>query len=653
MTTNIHIDLETYSEADLPKVGLYRYATDPSSEILMMAWAFDDEEVKVSDNISEIFQLVTEDPDSDFSDYLIWAHNAAFERIMLREVLGIDIPIERWRCTQVLGYSFAFSGGLGDMVKALDAPEEMQKDTVGTRLIRRFSKPQPKNHKVRRWTKENDPEGWAQFKEYCRQDVVAERWLHSRLDAYGMPEWLWDEYALDQKINDEGVPLDVPFVNAAIKAAKEEKKVLLAQMNKITGLSNSGSGQQLHGWLKEHDITLPDLTKDTVAATLKEGTGVAAVDEVLKIKQKHSKTSVTKFNAMARAVCADGKLHGMFQFGGAARTLRWAGRIVQLQNLARPTISDPDSAAELILSYGAEGVRMFWDVMDSLSSTVRSALMAEDGDLLMSPDLSSIESRLVGWITGCKAINDTFAAGLDTYKIFATRAYGVSYDAVTLKQRKQSKPPVLGGPYGLGAKGLVAYAEGMHIEMTEEEAQGHTDTLRSEWHEIPTFWRWIMKAVFLCTQTGIETKGYCVRVYAQGEFLRIELPSGRSLSYHKPKIIKKKAPWGDIIDNFSFMGNLKGTKKWARITAHGGFLLENITQAIARDILAIWMGLCDAEGVKIVGHVHDEIIAAAPRNEAAGIMDRMIELSRVPIPWAPGLILNADGEGFPAKRFRK
>lgn len=655
MTTNIHIDLETYSEADLKKVGLYRYATDPSSEIQMMAWAVDHHEIDIVDTRDDMETILL-----DFlldQRVIFWAHNAAFERIMLREVLGIDIPIERWRCTQVLGYSFAFAGGLGDMVKALDAPPEMQKDAIGTRLIHRFSKPQPKNHKVRRWTKENDPEGWAQFMEYCRQDVVAERWLHERLSPYTQDASAWELYALDQKINDRGLPIDMKLMDAALTMADKEKDRLLKSMQKITGLSNPGSNSQLKQWLIDRGLPMENMQKETLNQlfpTLPDG----PARDVIELKLQHAKASTAKWAALDRAN-VDGKIHGAFQFGGASRTMRWAGRIFQPHNLPRPTIKEPEQAADIIaaseLPYEVTQF-CYPSVMEVLSSTLRGAVKAPKDAVLVVSDLSSIESRVLGWFTGCDRIQRIFATGKDTYKDMAVEIFSKPYDEITKAERTFAKPIVLGGGYYLGAKGLLAYADGFGIEMDLETAQKHVDTFRATYPEIPKFWEWIKQAVFLCTQTGASSEGYMLKVFAEGEFLRIRLPSGRCLSYHKPAIIEKAAPWSTpervvMIDNFSFMGMNQFTKKWKRINVHPGFLTENITQAIARDVLCVWLRRSDARDFYLVLHVHDEEGAVEAAARAEERLAEMNQLIREPIPWAPGLLL--DAEGYISRRYKK
>jgi DNA polymerase bacteriophage-type len=644
---DIHLDIETYSECDLKKCGLYRYAEDPSTEILIAVIQQDDKSLVFDltrsggpEHFSSIMQNLV-----DALDNIFWAHNAAFERILIRIVLGIDIPIHRWRCTQVLGYEMAFTGGLGDMVASITNNPDAQKDPIGRKLINRFSKPQPKSHNVPRWTRENDPEQWAQFISYCEQDVVAERTLHRLLIGYEIPEFEWDLYHLDQEINDRGLPVDRDLIAQAIKAAETEKKILLSRMKQLTNLPNPGSNDQLLRWLQDRGCEIQDMQKDTLTATLGVTTN-QITHEVLDLKLQYAKASVAKWQALDRSICKDGRIHGAFHFGGASRTMRWAGRIFQPQNLPRPVIANTDAAADLLIGYGHKGLDLLHgEVMMVLSSLLRAAVKAPV--LMDVSDLSSIESRVLGWFTGCQRIMDIFASGRDTYKDMATQIFNRPYDQVTKSMRTFAKPVVLGGGYGLGAKGLMGYAEGFGLELTEKEAQDHVNAFRETYHEIPAFWTWIKDSVFRCVQTGCTVASAYFRIEMQGEFLRIRLPSGRYLSYHRPEIIKKEAPWGDVIDNFSFMGINRFTMKWERITMHAGGITENICQAIARDILGAWLLRAQEAGFNLFLHVHDELGALVTESR----LQELNDLIRKPISWAPGLVLDADG--YTSTRYKK
>jgi len=609
----------------------------------MLAWS-------IGDGPADLWRIAEGDPMPEalknaLDTCLLSAYNAQFERLIFRHVLGVDLPPSRWQCTQVWAYSLAFSGRLKDITQRFNV--EVHKDAEGDRLIHRFSKPQPACRKVRRWTHENDPEGWAKFQEYCKQDVVVEKALRAKLAPYPMPDHQWREYAIDQQINDLGVPIDTQLVNAALELFSREKKGLLAQMQHLTGLSNPNSGPQLSQWLGEQGVFTESLDKETVERLLSEIED-PLVNEVLRLKQKVSKTSVTKWKAFSEATCSDGRARGMFQFCGAGRTGRWAGRIVQLQNLARggAETSDPVTAAEYMLS--GDTKHLYQDQMALLSDTIRCAITAPDGMLLNVSDLGSIESRVLGWVSGCREINSTFEQKLDTYKQFAALLYRCPYDEVTKAQRKFCKPTVLGAGFGLGGGGLVKYAEGMGVSMTDNEAAMSIAIWREKHPEVPAFWRWCRDAVFTTTRTGAAVIGpHGLKTQAYGEFVFMHLPSGRRIAYYQPRIVQKLAPWGEMTDTFTFMGVDRYAMKWDRISAAPGMLCENIVQALARDVVAVWINRAIEAGFTVIGHVHDEVITLEKEDR----IEELNELIRRPVPWAPDLLL--DAAGFTTKRYRK
>lgn len=653
--THLHLDFETYSEVDIKQAGAYRYAEDPSTEALMLAWAIDDGPVQIwdidqdgqmagfPDQLFEMFQ----DPDT-----LILAFNATFERLILKHCLGIEIPPERFRCVQVRSYGLAFTGGLDAVAEQFNLG--IAKDPRGQALINRFSKPQPANHKVRRWTAENDPEGWEEFKAYCIKDVEVERQLWKKCEPYHFPEQEWKNYFLSEKINDRGVPIDLKLVDISISTAKKEKARIIEEMRKLMpGVGNPNSGPQLIEWLKGQGCMIFNTQKETIVKTLEKFEGQEPVASALNLKQQLAKTSTTKWTKFKKMVCRDGRIHGMFQFGGASRTLRWAGRGVQLQNLPRGgnATYDPETGAEVLLAGGHAGATMMYgNVMGLLSDLIRAAITVPDGVMNVS-DLSSIESRVLGWVSDCKVINEAFAARRCTYRMFATKMFGVKYEDVTGEQRKLSKPPVLGGGYKLGGKGLVGYAASMGITITEEEGHKFISVLRADWPEVVEFWNWCKAAVFHTTQTGQEYPGpHGLKTFAHGEFLCIRLPSSRNLYYHRPKILQMPAPWNkeQMIDQFTYMGTDRHRgNKWCRIKAHEGGITENCIQAIARDVLVEWMHRADRAGFNLFLHVHDE----QGSEDSTDRLEEMNELIRQPISWAPGLLLDAGG--YTARRYKK
>lgn len=637
----IFLDIETYSTVDLKKAGAYRYAVDPSTEILMIAIDTPDGAIMVSDyGFDDIKYLL-----AHYEGELV-AHNANFERLLFKHVWGIDIPINQWIDTQAMAYRCSFSGDLGEITKALGLTT---KSPEGKRLINTFCKPAPKNRKLPRYTKTTNPQDWSLFKEYCGQDVEATRELYYRLLEHDQDDAAI--YELDSRVNDRGVPLDITLVEHAIEIADSTKGTLLEAMNDITELINSGSNIQLQEWLVSQGVETDNMQKATIEALL-DGPLPGGTRTVLELKQEYSKTSVKKFDAMKRANIA-GRLHGMFQYAGASRTNRWAGRLVQLQNLARPTVKDLDLLANNIVQIPEMFTYLYEKPMTSLSSAIRPALCAPDGKLLVVSDLSSIESRLLGWMTNCEKVNDLFAEGKDTYKDMATSIFHVPYDKVTKEQRTLAKPVCLGGGYQLGGKGLKTYAEGFGVSMDEKTAQMHISHFRERYWEIPRFWYWIKDAVFEVVTNNVKVSNdRCnLNIFMEGEFLCIQLPNGRKLYYHKPEIKMVLMPWGEKGEAFTFMGTDSMTHKWTRISAHAGFLTENCTQALARDVLCEWLLRADKAGLNVIGHVHDEIICEEDADQAEHKLSQLSELIRNPIPWARGLLLDADG--YTSRRYKK
>jgi DNA polymerase len=674
----LHLDFETYSELDIRKVGAYKYAMHESTEALMLAWQIDEGMIHMWDihggeEFPQRLMIALKN-----ESVLLKAFNATFERLIFKYVLNIDLPIERWRCTMCRAYSLSFQGTLDEVLSQFVPGHE--KDKRGKQLIDRFSKRQPASRKVSRWTKENDPEGYKEFKEYCIQDVKVEHALSDALEKYPYHERENLFYWIDQVINDAGVPIDTKLVDRAISFAKIEKEKLLTQMKELTGLENPNSGKQLHVWLEENGFPLEDLTKDTVGKALNELSHkitngelieqeVRHVYDVLDLKRQVSKTSVTKWNAFKKYVCDDGKIYGMFQFAGASRTNRWAGRGPQLHNMARGknTTKDPATLADYIVSSPAEIVEaLYGDIMLALSDTVRCAITVSEDEVLNVSDLKSIESVIIGWLTNCRLINEIFATGRDTYKVFATHLFKVPYEKVTKKMRTDSKPPVLGGGYMLGGgkvkpdgslTGLLAYADGMGIALDPQTSKEAIRIFREDlFPEIVDYWGWLEEAIFYCVKTGVPVHGdHGIRFEMNGEFLFMYLPSGRAIAYHKPMILPRKMPWGEIKDSFTYMGRdrLAGSYKWARIAAHMGSVVENAVQGIARDVLCEWLLriytqiTMNSQETKTILHVHDEVGVVSDRDRT----EQINALLEEPMPWAPDLSVGA--AGFTTRRYYK
>lgn len=671
----LDLDFETFSELDIKKVGGYAYAMHPSTEVLMASYAIDHGEIKLwdatVDPMPEDLRYYLEETDGP-----IGAFNANFERLIFWYVLHMPIALERFQCTMVHAWSLSFSGTLAEVGEQMGLSPDRQKLATGSRLIQRFCKPAPKNHKARRYDRHSHPEEWELFKEYCIQDTMAEREIKLLLQPYPIPEQEREYWLMDQRINDRGLPISEELVQGAIKIARQEIKHLQDKMIAITGLANPNSVQQLQPWIESQGVWMPNLQKETVRDYLEKYALPENVKQVLQLRQQSSKSSIKKWEALARAI-VHGHLHGAFQFAGAQRTQRWAGRIFQPQNLPRPSCKDPLTPEELSLLKWADATilrAVFENVMQFLSDTLRSSVTAPDGFLLDVADLASIESRVIGWISGCHRINEIFAAGRDTYKDFATVAFDIPYEEVTGDQRFYCKPPDLGCGYRLGGKGLVAYAAGMGVEIDEEEGHRLVGLWRETRPEVCEMWYWLDEAIMAVIQQGAQRQGYGVEIYRDRSFLFIKLPSGRAIAYYQPMVQDMIPPWewekkeeaeaiGETYipktkPTITYMGmdQTPGkARKWKRLQTHGGKLTENIVQAIARDILAWQMHWLESQPGAyplIVGHVHDEMITLIPDDELKGdYLNYLEDAMSITPPWAPGLRLGA--EGYIAKHYRK
>ena len=658
----INLDFETYSEVDLRRVGVYAYAAHPSTRVELAAWALPGEAV-VSWDIndcafedSELYQLLL-DPSTQWA-----AWNAQFERVITRDVIGIDIPVERWNCTMQRAWALSFSGGLSDVGKQLNIRQDRQKLADGRKLVHKFCKPAPKSHNADRYCKDNAPEDWARYVQYNIQDVVAEREIAMLLPM--LPEREENLYRLDQHINDRGAPVDRELIETAVKLESKEKTRLKHELNEYTGLANANSLQQLTPWLEARGVEIPmsfskaenkmkkSLCKDNIEAMLKAGVP-EWLSYVLKTRMAVGSTSTKKWKAFRDYVAPDDRVHGMFQFGGAQRTQRWAGRGVQLHNL-KQGYENADEVADQILALDEATLRILYgDLLDMLANTVRTAITAPPGRMLAVSDLAAIESRMLGWLADCKAINRIFAEGRDAYRAFGSEYYGKAEEEITKAERKFSKPPVLGCGYQLGADGLVTYAEGYGVNLDEEESKRLVDLWRRLYWEVPEMWYWLLEACKTVTETRhMVFEGYRVRIHGDERFLYIDLPSGRSLHYYHPRIEMIVPPWGGAPrPTMTYMGKDQYTNQWKRITTHGGKITENIDQACARDVLAEQMLHGYNNGLDIVAHVHDEMVAECDEGHAASTLAYMNQIMNWTPPWAQGLLLGSDG--FITKRYRK
>lgn len=679
--TILSLDYETYCDLDLRKVGLDVYSQHPSCEVLMCAYRFDDEEQQFWDATEEPMparlRAALLDPHVEK-----WAFNAQFERVITRRVLKLKTPTRGWRCTMVLGFMLSFSGNLDEMGRQINIPADKAKIADGKRLMRMFSMPQrvTKNQPHARLTKKERPEDWQRYCDYCRGDEIAERYIRSKFIPYARShrryDWEWHLYEIDQRINDRGIPMDAQFSRNALAMAKRRQDEIVSEMRKLTGLANPNSPAQLLGWLRERGYWFNDLGKDTVKKVLAEnGTGNYSLTDdavkVLKLRQWAARISIKKHDTLLSVADLRKRVvRFLYQFAGASRTNRWAGRKVQTQNLPR-TPKNIEEYELLVIATNAirDGDYDFLDlfvseIMEALVGTVRSAFRTDDDEEFVVCDLSSIESCVIGWLFKCERLLNVFRNGLDAYKDFATELFGVLYDQVTKKQRTDAKPAVLGCGYRLGGgeltdegkkTGLWGYAENMGINLDKEQCHKAVEKFRTTYPEIKQGWFDIEDAVIACVKTGIAQKCGYLRFEMVGgnKFLKMTLPSGRPIFYYKPRLVQRY--WSDGKPrkklSFTYMGQDQKSGQWKRLENHGGRFTEQAVQGIARDVLAEGIKQAWKIGFDIRGHVHDEIKTVRKRGDARFSLDRLRQAMIRPLPWAPGLPLG--GAGWEGPLYRK
>lgn len=678
-TKRCALDYETYSEAALvgPKsVGAWNYSTDPSTEAMMVAYHTGDwRAIRHVDLTCEEFPAELYDALCD-PDFEKWSFNAAFERLITLNTLHIPTPYEGWRCTMALANMQSFTGDLLQVGKAMGLDPTQLKDTEGSRLIKMFCGPQritKKNPHVRR-TRLTDPEDWEKFCRYNDRDVYAEEGIQRKLIKFEVPDDEWTMYEIDQRINDNGLPVNRKFVEQAELMSNFRKNELHQKMIAVTGLDNPNSGKKLLPWLIERGYPYNDLQKASVAKTLKADKGEPSLTEecrhALKLRRYASQTSVRKYPAILRRLSDDNRLRHSFQYGGAARTLRWAGRGPQPHNLTRtPKMLESDedgnwthliAAADIIEGGDYGDLALFArEPMIVLSGSVRSSFQAPDGYELTVCDLSAIESAVLAWLSGCKRMLKVFADGRDPYKDFGTELYAKAYDEITKGERTICKPAVLGCGFQLGGgtmkggkrTGLWGYAENMGVDITEKEALRHVKLFRSLYSEVPDFWEDLDKAGKSALNGRPVTVNGLLHFEMDGPYLTVRLPSGRKMYYYKPRIVQKEFegktdPDTGLTTTFtrrvlSYMGKNQFTHQWGRVYTSGGKQTENVVQATAREILAIGIRRAYEVGFNIVGSVHDEIITLTRIGENYFTPELLKKCMIEAIEWASGLPLGA------------
>lgn len=667
--STLRIDLETYSSVDLKKCGVARYVESPDFEITLLGYAFDDEPVQVVDLArGEPLPGRVADALCD-PDIIKAAYNAAFEIACLAAHYKVFVDVTQWRCTSVHALYLGLPGNLADVGRVMGLSEDQQKMS-GWQLIRYFClpcKPTRSNGGRTRNRPEHDPAKWELFTEYCRRDVETEREIAKRLARFPVPDLEWDLWHLDQRMNQTGWLVERRLVLNAIECDIKYKQVLLDEAVKLTGLDNPNSREQLLAWLRveEDDDTIEDLKKKTVPKILERASS-DVVRRVLELRQELSKTSVTKYQAMARAVCADGRLRGLLQFYGANRTGRWAGRLVQVQNLPSNKLRDLDLARNLVIAGDFVTLeRLFGNVPDTLSQLIRTAFIAPAGHRLIVVDFSAIEARVVAWLAWCKWRLEVFATHGKIYEASAEQMFKLPAGSVTKKSpyRQRGKVAELALGYGGGANALVAMGA-LDMGVPEGELEGIKTAWREANPEVAMLWYALEAAAISAVGNRREQRVAIAGGRAQvtfsyeSAFLFITLPSGRRLAYVKPRIESQ-----DLVREGSngvpyvvaragaltYEGTDQKTKRWTRISTWGGKLLENITQAIARDCLRESMLTIDAAGYRQITTVHDEIVIEAP--DDYGSLAEVEKIMAREIQWAAGLTLR--GDGFETRYYMK
>ncbi len=632
---NLSLDLETYSSVDLAKSGLYRYAESSDFEILLFGYSVDDGEVQVVDLASgeklpaKILDALTDDSVQK------WAFNSSFERICLSRYLSAKyLNPESWRCTMVWAAYMGLPLSLMGVGAVLGL--EKQKMAEGKDLIKYFCAPcapTKSNGQRRRNLPEHAPEKWAAFKAYNRRDVETEMAIQARLAKFPVPDFVWDEYHLDQEINDRGVALDMTLVTSAIAADVRSRAELTHLMKEITELANPNSVLQMKEWLADHGLETDTLGKKAVAELLK--TAPAPLGSALTLRQQLAKSSVKKYQAMANAVCGDGRVRGLFQFYGANRTGRWSGRLLQPQNLPQNHMPDLEQARALVRAGDFPTLELLYDPMpEVLSELIRTAVVPKPGHKFIVADFSAIEARVIAWLAGEHWRNEVFASHGRIYEASASQMFYVPIEEITkgspLRQKGKIAELALG--YG-GSVGALKAMGALEMGLKKEELKPLVDAWRAANPNIVRLWWDVDKAAKQAVRDRTTTETHGLRFSYQSGMLFITLPSGRRLCYVKPHIGVNQ--FGSDCVTYEGVGT---AKRWERLESYGPKFVENCVQAISRDILCYAMKTlrcCD-----IVMHIHDEIVIEADsRMSVAALCEQM---SRTP-PWAEGLLLRSDG----------
>ena len=636
MPSIMGLDLETYSSAPLPRCGVYRYCDAPDFEILLFSYAFDDEPVQTIDLASgdvlpqEVISAL-EDP-----DIIKVAYNAQFERVCLSRYLGHWLDPHQWRCTMVMAAYLTLPGRLADAAVALGTTEKMEE---GKDLIRYFSvpcKPTKTNGGRTRNLPGDAPEKWAVYKQYNVQDVETERAIRKALEKYPLPEQEWELYALDQQINDRGVRVDKKLVKNAIAVDAIFAQAACQRAKELTGLENPGSVNQLKAWLADQDMPMESLSRKIVQEKAAQTDGIVA--ELLNLRLELSKTSVKKYEAMARCVCRDGRVHGLLQFYGANRTGRWAGRLVQAQNLPQNHLPDLDLAREIVKTGDEELLdTLYASVPGTLSELIRTAFIPKDGCRFLVADFSAIEARVLAWLANEEWVLEEFRGKGKIYEATASRMFHIPQESIVkgnpnYEYRQKGKQATLSCGYGGGVGALKA----MGAKMPEDEMQPLVDAWRAANPNIVAFWSALDRAARAIIRRKTSARIGKVALYWQDDKMFMRLPSGRNLCYQSPHFTENRFG-SDAIGYYA--PNAAG--QMVVQETFGGKLAENATQAIARDILAHALLTLEKNGYPVIFHVHDEAVIEKPTGQ--GSLEEACRLMAIAPDWAKDLPLRADG----------
>ena len=633
----LEMDIESFSDVDLIKCGVYAYADSPAFEILLFAYSFDGGETQIID-LAQGEKLPAEVEDAIFDVSVTkTAYNANFERTCLSKYFGRYIPPESWHCSAVQAAMLALPRSLEDVGRVLGLDEQKMKE--GKELIRYFCvpcKPTKANGGRTRNLPCHAPEKWELFKTYCKRDVDVEKSIRRKLHNFPIPESEMELYRLDQRINDRGVLVDMGLVEQAIACERLHKEIVTKRAYELTGLENPNSVVQLKGWLGDMGMEAESLSKKAVAEMIAETDG--EVEELLRLRLLMAKTSVKKYEAMERSACSDGRVHGLLQFYGANRTGRFAGRLVQIQNLPQNHLPDLELARELVKQGRFEDIELLFDSTPNvLSELIRTAFIPKPGCRFVVADFSAIEARVMGWLSGEEWVLDVFRGDGKLYEMTASRMFGIPMAEIGKgsPERAKGKVASLSCQYGGSKNGLISMGA-LDMGLTEEELPPLVAAWRKANPHMVQFWWDVDAAAIKAVTEKQRTKvGRIIFEYKSG-ILFITLPSGRKLSYVKPRMAVNR--FGR--DGLTYEG-IAENKKWSRIETYGPKLVENIVQGTARDLLAEAMLRVEKKGYPIVMHCHDEIIAEVP--EDSGSVDEMCEIMAVQPEWAEGLPLRADG----------